>query len=157
VKEKMYSHIINDPSLKSLAYNLAQNDSKDLLQELALIICEKTDEELAKIDSYFNFWCVRTLVNMCGKRGNFTKLYKAKTPDINELRYEYELSYDSTKDELLEKIDEILGGIYWYKRDLFKLYFELGNYRAVEEEVDIDHVSVYNTVRDVKNHIKDNL
>lgn len=153
----MCLHIISDPSLKSLAYNLASKDRQDLLQELALIVCEKSDDELEKIHGYFNFWCVRTMINMCGKRGNFTKKYSDKYPDINELRFTAELEYDPSKDDMLEKVNEILEGVYWYKRDLFKLYFELGTYRAVEDDVDIDHVSVYNTVKDVEKHIKENL
>ena len=153
----MCRHIVTDPSLKSLAYNLVEKNKEDLLQELALIVCEKTDKELENIHSYFNFWCVRTMINMCGKRGNFTKLYSTKAPDANELRFEYELEYDPSKDDMLDKVNDILEGVHWYKRDLFKLYYELGNYRAVEADVKIDHVSVYNTVRDVKNHIKENL
>jgi hypothetical protein len=140
-----------------LAYNLVEKKREDLLQELALIVCELTDEQREKIHGYFNFWCVRTMINMCGKRGAFTKKYTEKRWDVEELRFEAELVYDGDKDDMLEKVDEILKGVYWYKRDLFKLYFELGTYRAVESDVEIDHVSVYNTVNEVKKHIKENL
>ena len=152
----MCLHIIKDPSLKSLAYNLAQKKRDDLLQELALIVCELTDEQREKIDGYFNFWCVRTIINMCGKRGAFTKKYADKYPEVEELKFQATLDYDPCKDDMLHKVDEILKNVYWYKRDLFKLYYELGTYRAVESDVKIDHVSVYNTVKDVEKHIKEN-
>ena len=40
---------------------------------------------------------------------------------------------------------------------LFKTYLECGTFRAVENEVGINYVSVYHTVKDVKKHIKNNL
>lgn len=153
----MCHHIVSNPSLKSLAYNLVQDDRNDLLQELALIVCEKSEPELEKMDGYFNFWCVRTLINMCGKRGNFTKLYNPQPYNFEDLRFDSDQDYDATVDEQLEQIDDMLKGVYWYKRELFKTYFELGTYRAVEEKIGIDHSSVFLTVKEVKEHIKNKL
>lgn len=162
----MCRHIVTDPSLKSLAYNLGSrvNDNigsarnrDDLLQELALIVCEMTDKEREKIYGYFNFWCVRTMINMCGKRGNFTKKYARKPINIEEAKFDIESVYDTSIDDVLDRLDEILEGVYWYKRELFKTYLECGTFRAVENEVGINYVSVYHTVKDVKKHIKNNL
>lgn len=160
----MCKHVITDQSLKSLAYNLVVKVNngrelsivplrEDLLQELALIICEKTEDELAKIHGYFNFWCVRTLINMCGKRGNFTKKYAIKDLNYEDAKFDIESEYDGKVDETLDKLDKILTGVHWYKRDLFKLYLECGTFRAVEDEVGINYVSVYHTIKDVKKHI----
>jgi hypothetical protein len=94
---------------------------------------------------------------MCGKRGNFTKLYNPQPYNFEDLRFDSEQDYDTTVDEQLEQIDDMLKGVYWYKRELFKTYFELGTYRAVEEKIGIDHSSVFLTVKEVKEHIKDKL
>ena len=168
----MCRHIDTDKSLRSLAANLGSRvngnvtsiqNRQDLLQELALIVCEKNDQELAKIDGYFNFWCVRTMINMCGKRGNFTKLYGQRYYNTEDLRFDSELEYDATVDNVLDRIEDLLNEIKgaskngWYKRDLFKAYFELGTYRAVEKEIGIDHSSVYLTVKEVKQTIKSKL
>lgn len=157
----MCKHIITDPSLGSLAYRLAGNNKADLLQELSLIVCEKDEKELQKIDSYFNFWCVRTMINMAGKRGSFTKLYSREQPNAEDINFEHE--YDYTVDEQIERLHEVFDYIKkqspngWYKRDLFKLYVECGSLRKVEKEVGINYSSVYNTVKEVKEIIKDKL
>ena len=157
MKEKLCLHILNDPSLNSLAYRLAGDDKNDLIQELALIICEKDDKELEKLSEYFNFWCVRVMINMTGARGNFTKLYRTPYIDVNDLHFDSQMEYDGKIDELLDRIDEILEDTYWYKRELFKLYIECGSLRKVESAVGINYSSVYNTVREVKQNIKDKL
>ncbi len=168
----MCKHIITDPSLRSLAYNLSEKVNgnqgstelrDDLLQELALIVCEKTDEELDKMSSYFNFWCVRTMIYMCGKRGEFTKKYGKKYYIYEDVNFDIRLEYDVTVDELIDKVEGILNDIGndknrgWYRKELFKTYLECGTFRAVERDVGINYVSVYNTVKEVKNHIKDKL
>lgn len=157
VKERLCNQMINDPSLNALAYRLAGGDKNDLLQELALIICEKTDEELEKIEDYFNFWCVRVMINMTGKRGNFTKQYRPERINYEEISFYHDLEYDGEIDDVLDKVDEILKGVYWYKRELFKLYIECGSFRKVESEVGINYLSVFHTVKDVKNQLKDKL
>jgi len=157
----MCKHIITDPSLGSLAYRLAATNKNDLLQELALIVCEKEEKELKKIEGYFNFWCVRTMINMAGKRGSFTKLYSHEQPNAEDINFEHE--YDHSVEEQIEKVNEVFEFIKneypngWYKRDLFKLYVECGSLRKVEKEVGINYSSVYNTVKEVKDIIKDKL
>ena len=157
MKERLCNQVLNDPSLNSLAYRLVGEDRADLIQELALIICEKEDSELEKLSQYFNFWCVRVMINMTGARGNFTKLYSKKYINVEDLNFDSEQEYDDSIDELLDRVEDILKGVYWYKRDLFKLYVQCGSLRKVEGEVGINYSSVYNTVREVKQTIKDKL
>lgn len=148
---------MTDPSLNTLAYRLAGNDKQDLLQEVALIICEEDDEKLTKISEYFNFWCVRVMINITGKRGAFTKKYSKKFINADDWYFDSKLEYDEETDDVLDRVDDILTNVYWYKRDLFKLYLECGSLRKVEAEVGIPFVSVYNTVKEVKKTIKDKL
>ena len=157
MKERLCIHLLKDPSLNSLAFRLAGEDKNDLIQELALIICEKTDSELARISDYFNFWCVRVMINMTGTRGNFTKQYRHHYIDVNDLNFDSLIEYDGNIDEILDRVDEILKSTYWYKRELFKLYVECGSLRKVQGEVGINYSSVYNTVREVKQTIIDKL
>jgi hypothetical protein len=108
VKERLCNQVLNDPSLNSLAYRLVGEDRADLIQELALIICEKDDSELEKLSQYFNFWCVRVMINMTGARGNFTKLYSKKYINVEDLNFDSEQDYDESIDELLDKVEDIL-------------------------------------------------
>jgi hypothetical protein len=157
VKERLCNQVLNDHSLNSLAYRLVGEDRDDLIQELALIICEKEDKELEKLSQYFNFWCVRVMINMTGARGNFTKLYSKKYINVEDLNFDSLVEYDGNIDEILDRVDEILKSTYWYKRELFKLYVECGSLRKVQGAVGINYSSVYNTVREVKQTIIDKL
>ncbi len=157
MKDKLCRHILNDPSLNTLAYKLAGNNKEDLLQEMALIVCEEQPDKLLKISEYFNFWCVRVMINITSKNGSFTKKYKKKYINAEDWYFDSKQDYDTLTDERLEQIEGVLDGVSWYKRELFKLYFECGSLRKVEKEVDIPHISVYNTVNDVKKIIKDRL
>ena len=159
VKERLCTQLMNDPSLNSLAYRLAGNDKTDLMQEVALLICEKTDSELHRIESYFSFWCVRVMINMTGKRGEFTKKYRNKYIDADDWHFETMQDYDHDEDEMIRKVDEVLNdaSIHWYKRDMFRLYCECGSLRKVEKEVGIPFVSVFNTVKEMREIIKERL
>tara|TARA_R110001606_G_scaffold204006_1_gene352047 strand:- start:2636 stop:3058 length:423 start_codon:yes stop_codon:yes gene_type:complete len=140
-----------------LAYRLAGANKKDLLQEVALIICEEEDSKLERISEYFNFWCVRVMINITGKRGSFTKLYNPPRLNKEDVNFDRNLEYNGDIDEMLDRVDKALEGVYWYKRELFKLYVECGSFRKVEKEVGINYLSVFHTVKDVKNRLKDKL
>jgi hypothetical protein len=154
VKDELLKQLFNDPSLKGLSLKLAGELSNDLLQEIGLVVCKKTDSEIEKLSGYFNFWCVRTMMNMCSN-GKFKKNYQEGYLDYNELKFS--VDYDHEQDEQIERIESLLDGLHWYKRDLFKLYLECGSLRKVEAEVGIDHCSVSATVREVKKEIKEKL
>ena len=157
MKESLCKHLLNDQSLNSLAFRLAGENKDDLIQEMALLILEEPEEKIEKIANYFNFWCVRVMINITGKRGSFTKKYNKQFVNAEDWYFDSEQEYDKDTDEVLDKVDEILKHVYWYKRDLFKLYLECGSLRKVEAEVGIPFVSVYNTVKEVKKTIKEQL
>lgn len=154
MKQELLKRLFNDESLKGLSLRLAGELSNDLLQEVGVVICEKTEDECRKLEGYFNFWCVKVMMNMTSK-GKFKKPYQEPYLDFNELKFSYD--YNPDVDKQIERIEDLLEGMYWYKRDLFKLYLECGSLRKVEAEVGIDHCSVRNTVNEVKKEIKENL
>ena len=47
-----------------------------------------------------------------------------------------------------------LDGLDWYKAEMLQLYAELGTYKAVNEKTNIPTVSVFNTVKAAKKHVK---
>lgn len=152
-KREQCEQLLTNPSLRSLALKLAGELHNDLIQEVAVVMLEQEKD----ISSYFEFWCVRTMINMTSKNGTFWKLYSERYLDYNELRFQHELDYDPNIDKTLDKIDEVLDGVYWYKRELFKTYLECGTYRDVERLTGIDHCSVYQTVKEVKRIVRNDI
>lgn len=150
MKAKLIHHLYNDSSLRTLAERLCGGLADDLIQEVGLAICEKSEQECEKLEQYFNFWCVRVMMNMCSN-GKFKKIYEDTYLDWSELTFSYD--YDKELDAKLDKVEAALKDVYWYKRELFKLYLECGSLRKVEAATGIDHCSVAATVKEVKKEL----
>ena len=63
----------------------------------------------------------------------------ATRPDDLDLR----LQYEQREEMVMQIIDEL----YWYDKEILKLYMKLGNYRAIEKETNIKWQSCYDTVQ----------
>jgi len=155
VKEKLCKQLLKDRTFKTLAFRFAGNMADDLLQEVAEVICNKSDKELEKINDYFNFWVSRTIMNMGSSTGQIGRI-KKHSPIPETINIEEE-KYNPVIDEQAQRVEEILKEIYWYKSELFRTYMDCGTYRAVEDLTGIDHVSVYHTVKEVKKILKERL
>lgn len=78
-------------------------------------------------------------------------------------KYATRFSYNSIAEDLDEvkerqlkeclALDEV-DNLYWYEREIVKLYLELGTYRSVEEATGIPFESVYKTVSKACKEIK---
>lgn len=61
---------------------------------------------------------------------------------------------DSTDDDNLDELVAVVDTLYWYKKDILKLYAELGTYKEVSEATGIPVTSIHNTMRDVRYEVK---
>jgi hypothetical protein len=145
LKENLVNQAIKHPSLTSYVKRLAGDNWEDCLQELCLVIAEKTDKELQVIKPYFNAWCVRVVRNMNGKRGVMAK-YRGQFTDAYELDL---VSSEYVKRVSAEQVEEDLKKLTWYERELFKSYMKEGNLRKVATSTKIPLSSVWATINDV--------
>lgn len=129
------------------------------------------------------FYTVRTILNLIQSTTSpFYKKFRLKSYDLGILRdqttyevaseeinnmeltkYATRFSYDSIAEDLDEEkerqlkeclaLDEI-DNLFWYDRDITKLYLKLGTYRKVEEETGIPFESIYKTVQKVCKELK---
>jgi DNA-directed RNA polymerase specialized sigma24 family protein len=63
---------------------------------------------------------------------------------------------DVPEDDSTDMVDEVVGvvnDLYWYKRDILKLYAELGTYKEVSEATGIPVTSIHNTIKDARNEV----
>ena len=153
MKEKLCRRLINDESLKVLALRLFDNEAEDLTQEIALIICQKSDEELERLDKYFNFWAARTIMNLASKTGKLGKVRHRKFEAAEMVDFDYEPEIDERYDQVMEVLDEM----YWYKKELFMTYIEEGSLSKVTEKTNINRYSVWNNLKEVRDTVKDKL
>jgi hypothetical protein len=139
----------------------------DLRQEVIVILLETPEERIIKMheDGGLRFYTVRVILNLI--KSSTSPLFKKYRKPVEE--YHEKLApcvVDSfipdseirIKRELQEdKALEFIETLYWYERDMVKLYLKLGNYRAIEEETNIPWESCYSTIRKVIKKVRDHV
>jgi hypothetical protein len=135
----------------------------DLRAEVALILCEHSDEKILSIHNShphgLRFYTVRIILNLIqSKTSPFFRKYRQPICEYSDSFERIDTSEDfdtRLKNELKEqRVISIIENMYWYDREILKLYMEKGDYRAVAKEVNIPWGSIYDTVQMAMNKIK---
>lgn len=108
-------------------------------QELISNICDELDDLFAAVD----------LTNKQDNErqvGNKVVQLSIAFDEEQQEQMDYEL--------LCDNVEKQVEGLYWYDREILKLYIELGNYRAIEKKTGIPYASAYKTVQKVVKEIK---
>lgn len=131
---------------------------QDLKQESILLLLELPDDRVQSINAsggllYYSFRVILNLVK--NNRCRFHRLYLTPTTDaIPEIQY-HELNgrvvREMKEDEALAKI----SGLYWYDREIVRLYLKLGSYAAIEKETRIPQKACCRTVTKAVKQIRD--
>lgn len=120
---------------------MCPNIWEDLYQELALAVLETPDEKIQRIQNTngARFYLVGILCNMVhSSKSRF--YYNYKKPYIPQ---EYPEQSDYS---ILDNIEKL----YWFDREIFKLYADKGSLRAVQKETGINYGTVNNIVKEVR-------
>lgn len=136
----------------------------ELKAEVALILCEKPEDLIIGLADRkeLRFYTVRIILNLI--QSNTSPFYK-KFRDTETLLFDdlpigttsntgfnqnknhkifiEDNGYDDRKDNAISEIDNL----YWYDREILKLYAEHGTYRKVEEITGIPFESIYKTIQ----------
>ena len=153
VRDKLIEHVMTDTSLTSYMKRRAGANWEDCRSELCLVVAEKTDVELKKIEPYFNFWCVRVVRNINDEtRGRHAmSKYKQERFDIVEVEGAMLQVDDSA---ILTIVNKVMDNLHWYDRELFKAYIEEGTMRNLSKATGIPLRSIWTTVNKVRDHIR---
>jgi hypothetical protein len=122
----------------------------ELKSEVALILCEMSEEKILELynSGGLKFYTVRIILNLI--KSNTSPFYKKFRGNNIELSELIEPFIEQPEPCLNDKKDSAILGIenlYWYDREIIKLYGKLGTYRAVEAETGIPFESIYKTVQ----------
>jgi len=144
----------------------------DLVQEVFLAILELPEEKLKQLieDKKLKYYFIR----LC-KNNYYSKTsryhYKYRKPNEHVYRSGLQPSrkqdvaelYFIEKDELVtedaDRINNILEELYWYERELFKLYVLGDNngsrytYSTLSKKTNISRMSIYTTIKGVKAYV----
>lgn len=135
-----------------------KNLQDELKSEVALILCEKPEEKILELynSGGLKFFTVRIILNLIKSNSSpFYKKFRANFIELSEIIepviQEYDAEINTRKDQAIEHLE----GLYWYDREIIKLYAEHGTYRKVEAATGIPFESVYLTVKKARKQIID--
>jgi len=133
------------------------------LQELFVWLFEM---DRAKLDKIYDgggllWYCIRALSLMLNSKNSryyykYRKYYEMVDGNMtvnNITDISHHCSTSTYK--LLESIDEVVDELYWYDKELFKLYYYNGNtLHGLAQQTGISRTSIFNTIKRVKEYIK---
>lgn len=142
--------------------NIGKDLWEDLRQEIALIVLEYDKDKIAELEKkgkqVFKFWIVRICCNQLhSKYGKMYRLYNQliAVEDIVKFIKEEDEVFDDQP--LIDSISKKIEELYWYDREILKMYIELGSVRKVSAVTGIPHVSIFITIKNTRKCIKSSL
>jgi len=154
--------------LLDIAKNICKTDFvEDLLHE-ALFACLKYPEEkmeFIKQDGKLFFFVARIMANMYHSKTSTYYYQIARFYDKHTLQdctkmQKFIFTNDTSQQESIEQIELLLSKLYWYDREVFKLYYfgELDGNRytlqSLADKTGISRRSIFTTIKNVKTYIK---
>lgn len=140
---------------------------EDLKSEVIIVLLENTNLDLLiELDkkNQLIFYSVRIMLNMFrSKTSGFRKKYEHNGVISDEV---YDLEIDTNEffkteeietEQKLNKINAKLESVYWYDRQVFLEYLEVGSYRKLEAKTRIPMKSLQLTCLKVKEILRNDL
>ena len=142
--------------------NIGRDLWEDLRQEVALIVLEYDKDKIKDLEEkgkqVFKFWIVRICCNQLhSKYGKMWRLYNQLLPveDIVKFVREEDETFDDQP--LINSIESKIEQLYWYDKEILKMYIELGSVRKVSAVTGIPHTSIFITIKNIRKCIKQSL
>lgn len=154
--------------LLDIAKNICKTDfAEDLLHE-ALFVCLKYDEKKMEFiiqDGKLFFFVARIMANMYHSKTSqyyykIARFYDKHTLQDCTKMSKFIFTNDTAQQENIELIESILDELYWYDREMFKLYYfgELDGKRytlqSLADKTGISRRSIFTTIKNVKEYIR---
>lgn len=150
ILEEFYNSVeVNDAISKMHPVELQE----DLKGELFLILAELPEEKLIGLyqAKQLRFYVVRVMLNLV--RSTDKKFYAKYR---NFVEYEEKEIADETQPDPTEFISKYFEGLYWYEKELLRLYtFEFNrNARQLSRATGIPYMSIIRTLNKTKQDLK---
>jgi hypothetical protein len=148
-----------DREFKQVFTNIGKDLWEDLRQEIALIVLEYDREKMLEIESkgkqVFKFWIVRTCCNQLhSKYGKMWRLYNQLLPVEDITKYIVEELEVDDSERTIAIIKHKIKDLYWYDKEILRMYVQLGSVRKVSAQTGIPHTSIFITIKNIRKCIK---
>ena len=162
MKKKVIEYISkNYNELHQITKKITDNNqlTDDLLQECILQILEKEriilDDE--KNIKYFIIGIIR--INWLSKTSPFYYKIRREIMAYNELTIDIvdENEYDSEKEDKFQAMEESIGNLDWFKKELLSHYLVLGSLKKVNQLTKIPIPSISRYINETKQQLKEEI
>ena len=156
--------------LLDISRNICKTDyADDLLHECFIAMYKYPKEELEQIrqkgELFFFGARIMSLMYHSKTSRYYYKIKKYNDQHIDQADTNLDtfIFTNESTNEQIEIINDILNDMYWYDRELFKLYYFGNNngqkytYTTLAEKTGISRRSIFYTIKNVKEHIKDKI
>lgn len=149
------AELATDKKLKAFARRYAGEYADDLVQDAILILLqlEKGRVEQIHEQGHLRVYAQQIIYNI--RHGN------GKSETIVDIEHITGAEFDHIQDEETSEVDprinptnKALQKLYWYDRDLFLLYSDMGSCRKVAEATGINYISIHRTIKKVKHELR---
>lgn len=156
-----YYDKINELSLKITKGNVT--DAKDLVQDVFVIILEYDTTKMNTIidNGHLIFWTARVMMNQYVRSNStfkskyYTRL-RSENFDIKNFESFDDIDWHKERENKIDFIDNKLQDLHEYDKLLFQVYYSSGkSIRTLAKETNISTTSIYTTLKNVKNYLKD--
>lgn len=140
----------NTDKYKSICSRLCANLSDDLHQEFLLILCEYDENKIEDIRQPDAF-LYRILKNMaCSSTSRFYETYRKQLTkeDVRKIKEK------QTPEPNYKKFKTAFDSLYWYDKEILKLYEASGSVPKIKDKVNIPESSLKITIRNARKEIK---
>lgn len=144
--------------VKSFGCN--ESYAEDIVQEMYIQLHLDTQKgiDFSYGEDINHYYCYKLL------RGIYLNIFKKEARQIKvyledvEINYKEELGIDENQwSKTREKLDTILDKIYWYDKKVFEIIASGTSIAKLSRDTKISYVSLYNTYRNTKNHIQNEI
>jgi len=144
---------------------------EDFKQDLYLALLEKEDSLIIDLHqtNKLQFYAVRIVLNQINSTSSpFYKTYISNQEDTNQ---DLKVIPQEDEDDIFNTFDVLTycnkySVLSWYELNMLSIYYQLGEYsdvenkatfRGIEDEYNIDHISIYKTIQGAIEKIKEHV
>lgn len=149
------AQLATDTRLKAFARKYAGEYADDLVQDAILILLQLEKGRIEQIHEQGSLRAYAQQIIYNIRHGN------GKSETITDIEHITGAEFDHLQDEptnepdpRIERTAKALQKLYWYDRDLFLLYSEMGSCRQVAKATGINYISIHRTIKKVKDELR---
>jgi hypothetical protein len=142
-------------------------DIDDLNQEVMVVLLSKPEEDINRLykSDYFRWYVVRVIMNIYrmpkskfvtenNKYISMPDSVKAKLDSMSDSDFDALIEDNRLHELKLQATNDVIENLYWYDREIFKLWMANTNAKKIARDTMISHREILRVITEVKTKIR---